>query len=115
MIILAKKDLGIDSNTLLKKEAQTIGCNIDGENNRIVVTVRHVLLDKSDNVLTTLKTFSYIRFDKQEVKNEEGEIVEPSNLKIQQLRENPVGKGIEQMLQLDLDSTDGTEESLKQN
>jgi len=110
-----KKDLGIDSNTGLKKEAQITDCHIEGLNGRVVVIGREVTIDKNGNVDKTLKTFTYTRFDKLEVRNEEGEIIEPANLKLTQLAESQVGQMIKQMCQFDLQAYDGTEESLKQN
>lgn len=99
MKFITNRTLGIDVETGLSKELRFVSVIIDSEAEQLVVGYKVVLVSPTGVDMKTLHTGIFTRYNSQ------------NNPEYDNLRESPIGQGIIQILQADLNLFDETQEA----
>lgn len=90
---ITNKIIGVDENSGLNIELRVKELNINAEIKKITIKVQKFLVSPTGLEMKLIETLYYERYN-----------VEPNNMKYDQLDESPIGQGIKQILNLDLDN-----------
>jgi len=102
MTIFGTKDLGLDEDSGLQKQVQFWNIDINGKTEVVTVKYDIVLLAPKGQVVKILETNQYRRFNRPDILDDEGNVILPANMKWDQLKESATGKGILEMIDLDV-------------
>lgn len=89
---ITNKIIGVDESTGLNIELRVKELLIDAEIKKITIKIEKYLVSPTGIEMKLLESFYYERFNQ-----------EPNKMKYDQLDTSPLGQGIKQMLQLDLE------------